>query len=332
LEERLYTTVSAFTSDILVSLSSVIGFAAITDPRNAHNELNGVSHSSLTPEQKELKKLAKRIIKAIQGPLDDATRKERDLAGKQQFEKDESNLEALLDQSLHRQQVLAAANAEAAAAKGAHHNGEENAATDEGIDTTGDTVMVNGINGHARTPEAQADEDADADGEADVEAEGMTDDEEADAEEADNEAIRLQVEGEALNVADSDAHLERAASNSAGGDVPALSHSGSTHPSTANPEPLTPPRSEKDLLAPLSYGGIPWYMEPFDPDGTTIHEERWSGRDVLRDLSEELSEIGEAELDELADQDEQMSIEKAVPEVAQKSVKKKKSTRWRGYR
>ena len=45
--------------------SSVIGFATMTNVGDAENQLNGVTHSSLTPEQKEKKKLAKRIIKAI---------------------------------------------------------------------------------------------------------------------------------------------------------------------------------------------------------------------------------------------------------------------------
>ncbi|KAF2501092.1 hypothetical protein BU16DRAFT_499982 [Lophium mytilinum] len=314
LEERFYTSASNFTDDILAVLSSVIGFAAITDPKNAHDQLNGVSHNSLTPEQKELKKLAKRIIKAIQGPLDDAAMKESHLVGKP-FEKDLPNLEVLLDQSLHRQQVLAASNVEAAAYHVANRINEVEVRGNESTNADEDTVMVNCINGHAHTPDADAD-DVDA----------MAD------EDADDEAIRLQVEGEALNVANTDAQLEHVAGNSSGGDAPALSHSGSTNPSTLNPEPLTPPRSERELLAQRSHGGVPWYMEAFDPNGMTIYEERWTGRDVLRDMSVELSELGDAELDELADPDEQIPVDETVPEAVQKSAKKKKNNRWRGYR
>jgi NuA3 HAT complex component NTO1 len=61
--------------------------------------------------------------------------------------------------------------------------------------------------------------------------------------------------------------------------------------------------AEEDLLAPLSHGGIPWYAEQFDPVGTTFLEERWTGRDVVRGMSEELSELDEAELKELTDMD-----------------------------
>jgi NuA3 HAT complex component NTO1 len=42
-------------------------------------------------------------------------------------------------------------------------------------------------------------------------------------------------------------------------------------------------------------------MQPFDPIGTTIHEERWTGRDVMRGMSEELSELDEDELKDLVE-------------------------------
>ena len=64
----------------------------------------------------------------------------------------------------------------------------------------------------------------------------------------------------------------------------------------------TPILSEEDQQLPLAQGGIQWYMQPFDPIGTTIHEERWTGRDVMRGMSEELSELDEDELEDLVDE------------------------------
>jgi NuA3 HAT complex component NTO1 len=119
----------------------------------------------------------------------------------------------------------------------------------------------------------------------------------------------------------------------ADGSVPALSNSGSTHPSHGHVDPPTPPRSDKDLLAPLARGGIPWYLEPFDPQGTTIHDEEWTGREVLRGLSEELSELDEAEMNGLVDgdiQDEAESIKVSndlLKPVAAATVKRKASSR-----
>ncbi|KPI43512.1 NuA3 HAT complex component NTO1 [Cyphellophora attinorum] len=71
-------------------------------------------------------------------------------------------------------------------------------------------------------------------------------------------------------------------------------------------EPPTPPMSTEGQGAhpSLSSGGIPWYVEAFDPFGTTIYEERWTGQQVLREMSEELSEMDEDELQELGPEDD----------------------------
>ena len=66
---------------------------------------------------------------------------------------------------------------------------------------------------------------------------------------------------------------------------------------TQQVEPPTPPMSLQGHSQSLATeGGIPWYVEQFDPEGTTIFEERWTGPEVLRDMSEELSEMDEDEL------------------------------------
>ncbi|OCK81581.1 hypothetical protein K432DRAFT_424858 [Lepidopterella palustris CBS 459.81] len=331
LEERFYTSVATFSKDLAVVFSSVIGFAAITDTRLANNQLNGVSHSSLTPEQKEKKKLAKRIIKAIQTPLDDATRKESELGGKP-FEREVPNLEALLDQSLRRQVAATSAAGkitEGSMANSAGNDAEDHHYQDIAMEDASDHMpSINGlVNGdgdlrHAHTPDA--DEAADVNGVAHDET-------------ADDAAIRLQISENTIQGSTAEAPLENVTVNTGGDeDAPALSNSGSTNPSTANPEPLTPPRSEKDLLAPLAYGGIPWYVEPFDPVGTTIHDERWTGREVLRDMSEELSELDDDELNGLADPDDIMAADGMLPETSvssavQKSARKQKK-RWKGYK
>ena len=61
-------------------------------------------------------------------------------------------------------------------------------------------------------------------------------------------------------------------------------------------EPPTPPTSSEGESQSLSCGGISWYMEPFDPMGTTVHEERWTGRELVRSMSEDLSDMDEEEL------------------------------------
>jgi NuA3 HAT complex component NTO1 len=83
-------------------------------------------------------------------------------------------------------------------------------------------------------------------------------------------------------------------------------------------------------------------MQPFDPLGTTIHEERWTGRDVMRGMSEELSELDEDELEGLVDPEVEESTAPPAPvkmpvrparPVKEKTVKVHKTRkRWRGYK
>ena len=106
-------------------------------------------------------------------------------------------------------------------------------------------------------------------------------------------------------------------------------------------EPPTPPLSSGGDIQPLSNGGIPWYMDPFDPDGTTIEEERWTGRELVRGMSEELSDMDEEELSGLVDGDvadtaQNSGIVTLNPEnagvVASRRKAAAKRKRWRGYR
>lgn len=117
-----------------------------------------------------------------------------------------------------------------------------------------------------------------------------------------------------------------------------------TNPGIQILEPPTPPMSTGSDPQPLSTGGIPWYLETFDPDGTTIQEERWTGRDLVRGMSEELSDMGDEELSGLVDieateiargeVDDDATQPDAV-EIAKAEARRKaaaKRRRWRGYR
>lgn len=100
-------------------------------------------------------------------------------------------------------------------------------------------------------------------------------------------------------------------------------------------EPPTPPMSLEGHSQNLPCeGGIPWYVAPFDPEGTTIFEERWTGPEVLRELSEELSEMDEDELQGLgpgADIVEESIVvgvgQETDPATAQTLIKKKMAKR-----
>ncbi|KAF2198293.1 hypothetical protein GQ43DRAFT_483421 [Delitschia confertaspora ATCC 74209] len=317
LEEKFYTSVAAFSSDLAAVFSDVIGFATITDVGDAENQLSGVAHSSLTPEQKEKKKLAKRIFKAIQQPLEEATRKEAELAGRP-FEKELPNLEALLDQSLQRRAKIANGGLTPIKADGQTPAGK----MEDEHPSNGAEQDMAGISASEEQPPGAKSGEEDT---AHLAPTPGTNPADQDTEMHDVSST------EAAIVAQVSQDTVHASTNEAPPDI----DTGENGDSEDAGQPITPPRSENDLPAPLSHGGIPWYMEPFDPVGTTIHEERWTGREVLRDMSEELSELDDDELDGLADEDDFRPLadggvpEARVPELVQKKKQKK---RWRGFK
>ena len=68
----------------------------------------------------------------------------------------------------------------------------------------------------------------------------------------------------------------------------------------SQPGPPTPPQSNgsfgKEIPDVLTEGGIAWYLKAFELQGLSIVEEQWAGRDAVRSLSEELTDIDDDEL------------------------------------
>ncbi|KAJ4358490.1 uncharacterized protein N0V89_003074 [Didymosphaeria variabile] len=294
LAEKFYTSVQAFSEDMVAVFSSVIGFAAIVDVSDAEQQLGGGAHNLLTAEQKEKKKLAKRIIKGIQPLFDDAMHKESDLAGRP-FEREVPNLEAILDQKLRTRPFTSAST------NGVHGSIEDGASGGavqaaktimDGVAAKGDETMP-----HAPTPEELSEVHRSARDEA-----------------ADEAAIAAQLGQDTMQIVADPEPM----------DVDGVQRNNTTA------APPTPPGSDQDLLGPIHHGGVPWYMKEFDPEGTTVYEERWPGRDVLRDMSEELSELDDDELNGLAGS-EAMIPESVVSEELQE-VARNKRNRNRGLR
>lgn len=302
LAENYYTSVQTFSEDMAAVFSSVIGFIKITNVSDAEHQLSDVAHGLLTSEQKELKKLAKRIIKGVQPLFDDALQKESDLAGRP-FERDIPNLEALLDQKLRTQRpVFAGANGvqnsiEDGVSGGSVETEQHKAVFGVNSLTHGNAAKGNESINHAPTPEELSQDHQLARDEAADEA--------AIAAQLNLDTMQMATDGDGMDVDGNQAGNARVA-------------------------PPTPPGSDQDLLGPIHHGGIPWYMKDFDPEGTTVYEERWSGMEVVRDMSEELSELDDEELNGLAGS-EAMIAEAVVSEALQKVVRNKRK-RNRGFR
>ncbi|KAF1365917.1 hypothetical protein EJ07DRAFT_150392 [Lizonia empirigonia] len=304
LDEKSYTSVQAFNDDLLAVLSAQVDIAPVTNPGDTENDSSKATHHTLTTEQREMKKLIKRIIKIVQPMFEDALRKEADLT-KSPIEK-LPNLESILELKLQ-----------------GRHNAPsvENALRDtiETEQTNHDDASEPTTNGIAP---AQVTKKAD-----DVQLAPTPDDNVAD----NNHSMHDEATDEAAIAAQLGQDTLHASNAESQGDPAELD----TQQDSGRTEPLTPPRSEKNLLDPIHNGGVPWYLKAFDIHGTTVHEPIWEGPQVLRDMSEDLSELDDDELDGLAGSDPAQPDKEAPGAQAidlRKAAARKRQRRSRAYR
>ena len=330
LEQRAYTSVSIFSSDLSSVFGDAIGLHLVGNTLDLCQKLGGSleSHNALTSEQKEKKKLAKLIIKAIHVSLENAARKEAELGGRP-YEKELLALDALLHGKFQDSHSISSMLDVKVVQDNESDDGSNSrfssrfmpAANDERqqhftsvvefVEERSKNGTSNDSNGIKGFVEASMP--------ATMNAEESTELHEGAKNHLKPENIAKLDRRRADEPPLKSSEINSAASGTSGGSSQAgFQHSNNNviKPEIIQ-EPLTPPSSEKDLLAPLANGGIPWYFEPFDPVGTTIHDERWTGREVLRGMSEELSELDDEEVDGL------MEVEK------KKITKKKGVTDWR---
>jgi NuA3 HAT complex component NTO1 len=285
LQERYYTSVSDFSRDLSRVFSQVLeGVDGTEDPPDAdigaiHSKLHEIpsrtaEHNALTHEQKELKKLAKRIVKAVKEPLEAATRKEAQLRGRE-MEEEIRRLDSM--------PIFASAGIQASGMD----LDEESAET---VDVAmPDVEEVDEATLHFPDGTSKTTPPASKNGSA-----ASTFDQET-AITATQATFKSKPESPA---APPSPPISRSSVAPVGSTVPNL-HSVSATDLTLHQQHPSPPTSTPALDV-FAHGGIPWYLAPFDPIGTTVHEERYMGRAVLRDMSEELSDMDEDTLTELA--------------------------------
>lgn len=266
---------------------------------------DGSAPVALSAKQKDIKKVAKRIIKSIKEKVADAQRAETELSGRP-MEGDFINLDAMLESSLRVRHGSVM------------HSVDGSLITDGEPGSPLATRLVNGHSG----PGAEGKEKSRrlTNGDVDMhDAEHLVNGDHDKDETTDDAIIRLQLAPGAdtipiINTGEENGTIKRqngegGSSTSSTATAPALSASGSTNPSTHPPEPFTPPDHHPETdnagneIRESVEGGVPWYAEAFSPHGTTIYEERWGGRDVLRSMSEDFSELGEDDLQNLLDAD-----------------------------
>ena len=240
------------------------------------------SSKELMADHKAKKMLANRIVKAIKGPLEDAMRKESELLGRP-HEKELRDLERLLETSVRSRRDS--------------RNGSQ--LGDGGSDLTQQRLSISGVSSDGKFSTNSA-QDAGNLASSQI-----------------NPAVIHASHTEQATAPKPPKHKGHRQQQTPESIPPTNGATGEDHTSNGNvdeqgpyhlgkdtpPEPVTPPSSLGGHSQPLSQGGIPWYMECFDPVGTQIEEERWKGRELVRGMSEDLSDMDEEELSGLVEPD-----------------------------
>ncbi|KIV84895.1 hypothetical protein PV11_00644 [Exophiala sideris] len=301
LSRKDHTSVASFSKDVLQVINSQFGNTAA----NLAELISIVSGRAedMKQEDRDRRTLTRRIVKAIEPLIEDAARKEAELHGRPYAQQIREMDEALLSR---RGSVAESVDTQV------FDSVEAQQETGIASPGDGDIVMTDVPNeGLEKSPRLERN----GENQDNAEKVGGTK----------PDGLRLEAELVVF-------------------DTPPASTNGFKHEQQVNGEiqsdqvpqvePPTPPMSLEGHSQNMpSEGGIPWYVAPFDPDGLTIYEERWTGPEVLRDMSEELSEMDEDELqglgpgDDLAEDVDGTAMERGPDSAVTKSTGQKKVPR-----
>lgn len=314
LNKHYYTSVADFSQDFGVVFKSALEASPLYDTATAQTE-GEVLTKDAQSDLKLGKALAKRIVKAVKEPLEDATRKESQLRQKS-YEKELRDLDRLLENSVSSRRDSI--------------NGKHLSDGKDGVSRQEPSIhgaVPNGFLQDDTDGQNALDQDEDALGDIDIDPAIMQALEPASTKRKGNRQQPTPESIPAMNGINGHGHMRVAIRGGAG--------SGRAANSVLASEPPTPPMSSGEGSHPFSQGGIPWYMQPFDPSGTTIEEERWTGRELVRGMSEDLSDMDEEELSGLVDGSDSMNgvSQQQAAEAAEKKRKANtKRKRKRGFR
>lgn len=345
---RSYTSVSAFSVEFGAIFSDAIGLPVAVDAAEVQAHIsNEVSSKDTTPEYKETKKLAKRIIKAVQASLEDALRKESELY-RRPFEKELRGLGLLENSVLLRRDSIANSLGDEMSdiqpdnpnSRNRGSNSDEspqpnslNAMTDKNsgipkFEQANENVsQVLASNIYAGSSFQQEPSRLDIGPPVDMDTDGRPTNDTATGYHALPEGL-TDTNSKNSNCNEGREHGKPIVGSS-------INQEGKTSHQAEPPSPLLSSEGDSQMFN----GGIPWYMALFDPVGTTIQEERWTGRELVRGMSEELTDMDEEELSGLVDTEipetQLVTAEERRESSAGGNIHRKngvKRKRWRGFR
>ncbi|KAI0834958.1 bromodomain and PHD finger-containing protein [Hypoxylon sp. FL0890] len=308
IDERFYTTTLAFTHD----LCEVINTGINTEPKSQSESRQKaglvapvVSKSDFS-DFRDRKKLGKRILKSVQPQLETALRLESEAVHKP-FEMMRQELESMIEASLElRQRGVNQGNAESERSQDVIMVDSSAPEITVGGQDDG-SATAEGASGDVPMAEAGAQyEVAGSSGNIEVNTSGIDGDEMEGVQSTNNvlsnqEMPLVEAKSEPMPDDGMQAVDTPPATNGYIGAAPSI-----------QPAPPTPPQSNGSLghqpTDPLTDGGVVWYLQDFEPEGTSATQEQWQGRNAVRSLSEELTEIDDDELKGLGKEINQESI------------------------
>ncbi|CAG8983503.1 hypothetical protein HYALB_00004304 [Hymenoscyphus albidus] len=277
-QKRFYTTAMPFVQD----LGNIFHTGVVSQPEPKTEEpIASELKRPVVLDIKERRRLAKRIIRAVQPLLHLAARAEADICGKSS-----ESLVSEVDQLLEACVQVTGDTARSM--------GDSASLADVDVHMTNGVELTNG-NAHeeAKLPAVAKSIDVEMqDAEASEESNpsltnGTTDTSVTDTTLPEAEGVISQANPDILNGTNTGKHPETNGNTSIS-DI-------------ANPP--TPPLSNGDAGPDrndvLTNGGIPWYLKEFNPEGTSISQEKWNGRDAVARLSEDLSDMDDEALNGL---------------------------------
>ena len=285
-EERFYVTALPFAQE----LADIISKGISADPELAEGSPQRFEATDTSQAKnpfsdiRERRKLGKRILKAVQPFLEMALRIESEITNKP-LDSLQKELESIFEASVEaRQQAITSRQLD----------------RDEG----GDTIMVDALDRSEITVKSSHVQSENGVGTQDDVMDTTEDAEHDDGGNIEVNTSGLGIVSGPINTEDGVLERERIKSIVVDGvgssETPPASNGYISMPRPQQPGPPTPPQSNGSLgqepTDPLTEGGVLWYLKAYKPEGTSIMGEHWAGRDAVRMLSEDLTDMDDEEL------------------------------------
>jgi len=323
LDRRFYTTTLLFAHDLCQAISGGINTAANNTADESKPEPIGASpvKNGTYSETRDRRRLAKRMLKALQPLLEAALRAEAEICNKP-IDALVKELEGMVEASLEvRRPTITVSHDEGSAAKPSQDlemaDAPEEAQIIVADQSEGEAIAVANVDVDADDMMDLDDDSSqrlvDPDASIEVANASETDGIDSGKTNGTMSSNASVATAEQHQEVDADAKEENQLTNGfnskASGSPPSLpgaeySQQGPTQLTIG--DPLTPPqsngsfgRSTENPTNVLSEGGVVWYLKPFQPQGTSVVEEEWTGRQAVRSLSEELTDMDEETLEHL---------------------------------